>query len=351
MISSIIIPFNWSFILALDCMGMLHLQCCIGGTLELSMMEYSPCILPILSKEPGNIFLRSSILCIIPWSCIRGPIAEWSCKECVVVLGSYKGPTGAAVDMFSLCRVCVLTVCSCLHWGDLLWHTTLSSPSCVLATRDTRTLFLVYTLKNWIVMDLPVRFGYAIIGEVDGNILIYILVGNTLLPTPPLTLTPKIPLWVFCGSLMWKSVMTLEWLCLSFWCRPLAPIWGYLRGIIPVSLSTLLDSKHLGLYIWSWEWTGHSMNSGGIVEVWVYFHHYFLCFLTLLYWFFPSLWQDLEWHLSFDLLSALLDGDFDGVWVWPYIASGSGNHTCHTDNHRLDSGLRCYVLGNICHRP
>ena len=61
-------------------MGILHLPCCTGRTLGLSVMEYLAGILPILSKQSGNIFFRSSILFTVVWSCNWGMFAEWSCK-------------------------------------------------------------------------------------------------------------------------------------------------------------------------------------------------------------------------------------------------------------------------------
>ena len=56
-------------------------------------MENSPSILPILSKESGNIFFRSSILCMLVWCCFKGTVGAWYCKGCIVVLLSFKGQT------------------------------------------------------------------------------------------------------------------------------------------------------------------------------------------------------------------------------------------------------------------
>ena len=73
-----------------------------------------------------------------------------SCKWQTIVPSFLKGNTDVIMDVFSYYGVCVLMECSCLHSVVLLWHNTLRSPSCVLATEDIRTSFLVSAIKNLI---------------------------------------------------------------------------------------------------------------------------------------------------------------------------------------------------------
>ena len=61
-------------------MGTPHTPCYSVGTLGLGVMVYLPVILPILSEESGNIFFRSSILCMVAWFCNGVMVAEWPCK-------------------------------------------------------------------------------------------------------------------------------------------------------------------------------------------------------------------------------------------------------------------------------
>ena len=78
MISCTIISLSCVSISSLASMGTVHLLCCTGGMLVSSGMEYSPCILPILFKESGNMFFRSLILWTVLLSCKGETVVLWS---------------------------------------------------------------------------------------------------------------------------------------------------------------------------------------------------------------------------------------------------------------------------------
>ena len=146
MMSSAFISFSQASISSLASMWTLHFPCCTHCTLGLSMVLYSPGMLPLLWKESGNIYLRSSVLLMIIWSYNGGMEVEWYYKGCTdelwfcngwnVTLWSCKAGNAAVVDMFSGCCACFPMTCRCLYCVPLLWHSTLHSPRWVLATWD-----------------------------------------------------------------------------------------------------------------------------------------------------------------------------------------------------------------------
>ena len=61
----VVISFIWASTSSLTSVEVVSLLCCTGGLLGTGVMLYLPEILPILSKETGNISLRSSMLLMV----------------------------------------------------------------------------------------------------------------------------------------------------------------------------------------------------------------------------------------------------------------------------------------------
>ena len=103
MVSWTIISFSRASISSLASMATLHLVHCTGWMLSLSVMLNGPGILPILSKESGNICFRSCMMLTVIWSCNGGKEMELPWKRCMDDLWSCKGQTAIFLDMFSGC--------------------------------------------------------------------------------------------------------------------------------------------------------------------------------------------------------------------------------------------------------
>ena len=86
-----VIAFSWASVSSFTSMGTLCLPCCTLGMFGLSVMLYVPGTVPILSKESGNICLRSSILLTVIWSCNWEGKQNSLAKDVWMVYGSVKG--------------------------------------------------------------------------------------------------------------------------------------------------------------------------------------------------------------------------------------------------------------------
>ena len=77
---------------SLHSIGTLHLASCTGRTEQSRQIVYTPGILPVVSNDLGNVFLRDTM------SCTSFTVTLWSCNE----LFSMGRDVGSCNQLFSM---------------------------------------------------------------------------------------------------------------------------------------------------------------------------------------------------------------------------------------------------------
>ena len=155
MISCAALSISWLVVSSLALIGTLHLQCCIGRTLGLSVIEHSPDILHVLLKESGEhvlcVFSAVDTYLFLLWEAVDYSLEKGIQLYCGLQKGEW-----LLVWMCFMVHKCVFWTPLGVYVGLSCCGTILSNPSWMLVVCDIMTSYLVSTLKIFIGISLPV---------------------------------------------------------------------------------------------------------------------------------------------------------------------------------------------------